>query len=86
MQEAIKKECCPTNYEKIIWVAKTSVVGMNETDVKMNCVKNLTAKMRGVKAEEGTELGALLKALKVKNAKMRIITYFKINEKKTSTL
>jgi hypothetical protein len=66
MQEAIKKECCPTNYEKIIWVAKTSVVGMNETDVKMNCVKNLTAKMRSVKGEEGTELVALLRALKVK--------------------
>ena len=81
MQEAIKKECCPTNYEKVIWVAKTSVVGMNETDVKMNCVKNLAAKMRGVKAEEGTELVALLKALKVKNANMIIIINFQINEK-----
>lgn len=65
MLEAIKKECYPMNFEKIIWVAKTSVVGMNETDVKMNCVKNLAAKMRGVKAEEETELVALLKALKV---------------------
>ena len=75
MLEAIRKECCPTNYEKIIWVAKTSIVGLSEADVKMNCVKNLVTKMRGVRSDEGTELNSLLSVLKVRNSHEDIKEY-----------
>lgn len=67
MRKLIKEECCPTNYQSLKWLARRSVVDIDENELKLKTVQHITARMRGQNNQFEEELNALSEILKVKS-------------------